>query len=387
MKVQVVDRGVLSSAVPRSIRLYLRTRGWRRESEDVVSPDVWTLTSEIGTYEVIAPSSREARDFPQRVAELLRTVAIAEDRSELDLWRDLTAIRFDVQYVRTHFSTLPGTAPLRDAADAFSGAMAMFAASTASLEEPRLVLPPRRSSRITELMQRVLAGPTTEGSYVLSIWVPVPPRLTPEEDLVLFDDPTEPFERRATKHLHRALTATRDAAAVALATDDGLEEFVAREESGISANLCEALLKLSGEDQQGFEVAFAWSLDRPVENVDPAVSFDEESIPVLEEAARELRARIPEDEVRLRGTVVRLHREGQHGSGEVTIAGSLVGDPPERLRRVSLDLAEPDYEQAIRAHESFDDVEVVGSLIRRGTRSYLREARGFDVASRGRVDT
>ena len=138
-------------------------------------------------------------------------------------------------------------------------------------------------------------------------------------------------------------------------------------------------LNLAGGEAVGFDVQFAWSLDRPVVGLDPTMAFSDESIPVLRESARELRARLPEDEVRLRGNVVRLHREEQLGSVEVAIAGSVVDDPQGKLRRVSLDSAEPDYELAIQAHRSFADVEVVGSLIQRETRTYLSNARGFIV--------
>ena len=380
MRVQVIDERALAAPAPRSIRLYLRMHGWQRPSETSRTPDVWTLPTKDGTYEVIAPSSRQTRDFLQRVAELLRTLAIAENRSELDVLRELTSVPFDIQYVHTHFSAPPGTAPLREVADAFAAAQAMLSASTASLEEPRLVLPSRRPGRTMDLMQRVLAGPTSGGSYVISIWVPVPPRLTQDEDLILFDDETEPFERTATKHLNRALGRRPSRATDVLNTDTGLEAFVNRETSGISANLCEALVDLAGEEAVGFDVHFAWSLDRPLSGLEPRVSFNDDTIPILREAARELRTRLPEDEVRIRGNVVRLHREEQLGNGEVNIAGSVVGDPLGKLRRVSLNLAEPDYELAIRAHESFADVEVVGSLIQRGTRTHLNNARGFVVS-------
>ena len=90
--------------------------------------------------------------------------------------------------------------------------------------------------------------------------------------------------------------------------------------------------------------------------------------------------KLPEDEVRIRGNVVRLHREGQLGHGEVTIAGLVIGDPLGKLRRIYLDLAESHYSIAIRAHQSFADVEVVGSLIQRGTRTYLNNTRDFVVS-------
>jgi hypothetical protein len=379
VRVQIIDEQALVSPSPRDVRLYLRTRGWERQPSEPRGPDVWTLPSEAGIYEVVAPSSREARDFPKRIAELLRTLSIAEDRSELDVLRDLATLTFDIQYVHTMHAGPPGTAPLRDAAEAFSAAHGLLAAASTAFEEPRLVLPHRRPARTAEFMNKILAGPTGEGSYVISIWVPIPPRLTQEEDSVLFELPDEPFERAATRHLNRALVAAHAAVRDALDSDAGLEAFVERESDGISANLCEALVSLSGEDEMPFDVRFAWALDRPLFDVAPVVRFDVESIPTLREAARELRARLPEDEVRIRGNVVRLHREGQLGIGEVTVAGIVAGDPVEKLRKVSVTLDEADYARAITAHEQFLDVEVVGSLIQRGTRTYLRDARGLTV--------
>lgn len=384
MKVRVVDDEALGSLRPRDIRLYLRIHGWTRvprlsKSRTDAEPDVWSLPSDGGSYEIIAPSSRSSRDFTSRAAELLRTLSIAEQRSELDILRDFSTLSFDIQYFRTINSGPPGTAPLRDAVESFAAAQVLVSASTASMEVPRLVLPPRRPPRTSEFMKRVLAGPTLEGSYIISVWVPIPPRLTQEEDAVLFDDPSEPFERSATRHLHRALAAARAASNEALDNDDGLDAFITRESQGVSANLCEAIAALSGEEDQELEVRFAWALDRPVADLPAAVSFSTESIPVLREAARELRARLPEDEVTLRGNVVRLHREEQLGAGDVTIAGVLIGDASERLRRVSVNLSEPDYQLAINAHESFAEVEISGSVVQRGTRTYMMNSRGLEL--------
>jgi hypothetical protein len=383
MKVQVIDEAALASPQPRNVRIYLRTHGWERVPRRANEPDVWTLQMGEDLYEIVAPSSHDARDFPQRIAEVLRTLSIVEDRSELEVLRDLATLAFDVQHIHSEHGGPPGTAPLRDAADAYVAAHSMFGAAVAALEEPRLVLPSRRPARAANLMKRVLAGPATEGSYVISIWVPVPPRLTQEEDAVLFDTTDvniayEPFERAATRFLNRALVATRVAAREALDSDVGIDSFVQRESEGVSANLCESLVTLSGDGETTFDVRFSWALDRPIFRTEPIVQFSNETIPVLREAARSLREQVPEDEARIRGNVVRLHREGtRFGAGEVTIAGVVSGDPVEKLRRVSVSLAEEDYQQAIAAHETYADVEIAGSLIQRGTRTYLTNARGL----------
>jgi hypothetical protein len=228
-------------------------------------------------------------------------------------------------------------------------------------------------------MNKVLAGPTSEGSYVISIWVPIPPRLTPDEDAILFDVPDEPFERVATRHLNRSLVAVQTAVREVVESDIGLDAFLNRAPDGLSANLCEAIADMAGEDSTSFDVRFSWALDRPVRGLPPTIPFHADTVPVLREAARELRARVPEEAVRIRGNVVRLHREGLLGPGDVTIAGLIVDDPLEKLRRVSVNLSEPDYQLAINAHETFSEVEISGSFLQRGTRSYLQDTGGLDT--------
>ena len=383
MKVQVVDSAALTSPLPRNVRLYLRIHGWSRAPRSIGEPDVWILPTNEGTYEVIAPSSHQAVDYSRRISELLRTVSIAEDRSELEVFRELVTLTFDIQEIHSEHGGPPGTAPLRDAADGFVAANSMLAAAWTSLDERGLVLPPRRPARVADLMRRVLTGPATEGSYVISVWVPVPPRLRPDEDGILFEpedfDTGEPYERSATRFLNRAVRAARTAAQSAIETDAGIEAFVEREFEGVSANLCESLVHLAGQDQIAFDVRFSWALERPVRELPSIVRFDRETIPVLREAARTLRGRIPEENVRITGNVVRLHREGNYGAGEVSIAGVVSGDVAERLRRVSVSLAEEDYQQALIAHRDGMEVDVVGSLTQRGNRTYLINPSNFHV--------
>jgi hypothetical protein len=378
VRVRVLDPNALASPGARRIRLYLRLNGWESAGTADQGPDIWTRSADGDVYEVIAPS-QGARDFTDRVAELLRTLSVAEDRSESDVLRDLLTVTFDVQYLRTEHEGPPGTAPLRDAADAVSAAHNLLASATSALEEPRLVLPNRRPAKTNEFMRKVLAGPTSTGSFLISTWVPIPPRLTQEEDQVLFDDPNEPFERQATRHLSRALTAAQQASTEALTSDAGIDLFLTREQDGLSANFCEALVALAGEHEVPLGITLAWALDRPMQNVPSEFNFATEAISILREAARELRQRVPEEVVRVRGNVVRLHRDAVSGAGDVTIAGIVSGDDLGRLRRISASLAEEDYEQAIAAHQQFSDVEIIGELYQRGTRTYLRDARGFAV--------
>ena len=91
IKVQITDADALSVPTPDRTRSYLQDHGWERGSKEGEKPEWWRLHTQDGTYEVIWPSSKAYVDYPRRVAELLRTLSIVEDRSELALWHELVS--------------------------------------------------------------------------------------------------------------------------------------------------------------------------------------------------------------------------------------------------------------------------------------------------------
>jgi len=376
MRVRISDLDALGRVQARTLRIYLAAHGWRRTSEDLRS--TWTIGEGAQEFEVLPPSTDHVPDFTNRIAETIRSISAVEGRSELEVLRDLFQSRYDVQRHRLDYDGPSGTAPLADAGAALKSAQGALIAAASSLSFPeRQIFPPRASGEIADLGHRALAGPISEGSFVFTVWVPVPPRLVPEEDLVLFEIEDEPFERAATLRLHQAMTSLSQA--VRQVEDDhaGIEAFTDRLSDGVTAVLCEAVATMVNESRIGLETSFSWALDRPVADRNQPVVFGRGSQEVLQEAARHIRSLIPEEEIVLAGNVVRLHRDARDGTGEVTIAGVFAGDPDERLRRVTMTLPGAVYDEAIRAHDEFDLVEVVGELYRRGNRLYLRNPRDF----------
>ena len=112
-------------AEPENLRLYLQTAGWERATaapDGNRRPDVWVLPCTGGTYEVIVPSSRDTRDFDQRVAELLRTVAISENRRKRDVTHDLEELVFVCMFTVMDPELAAERAPLPQAGDTPEGA-------------------------------------------------------------------------------------------------------------------------------------------------------------------------------------------------------------------------------------------------------------------------
>lgn len=222
------------------------------------------------------------------------------------------------------------------------------------------------------------SGPAAEGSYTLTVHTPVPPRLAQQE--LLFDSEADqfdlPVERQVSFQLYQAVRAAYEAAEAALLTSDGLDPFTHAVEAGVSANLCEALAGLGGLTGHPFELSLCLAAVRGDPRELAPVRFRRDHLPVIRQAAAELRARTPEEDVIVTGEVVRLHRE-PGGAGEITLVGRV--DDQDPLRRIWIDLPSDAYELAMRAHQDMREVSVTGNLVRCGTRYVLAHPSAFRV--------
>ena len=91
IKAKITDAEALAMPSPERMRSYLQYQGWALRTDDGETPEVWALAASEGIYEILLPSSKKHVDFPRCVSELLRTLSIVEDRSELALWHDLVS--------------------------------------------------------------------------------------------------------------------------------------------------------------------------------------------------------------------------------------------------------------------------------------------------------
>ena len=386
IRAQVTDPAALAARSPWELATYLRAHGWTIRDPDVRGAQ-WVKTIGGEEVEALQPGSAGLRDYVSRVRDLLHVLALVEDRSELDVLSDITNVAVDVHSVRAFpADTEPGTIALDDGVQAFESMrnLVVAAAHAVSADRPRSVQPSRKSADVLRFLREVRIGPTAEGSFVLSVHTPIPPRLS-SEAAVLADEvaealaPAEPFERRVSLQLYDAVKAAHQAADRALGDADGLDAFTGAVPRGVSANLCEALVGLGGEAGHPFEMSLRLALSRPLKARSLApIHFRRDHLPVLVSAARELRERVPDEGALVAGNVVRLHREGT-GSGEIGIAGTVDGD--DRLRRVWIELTAGDYAAAMRAHQEMLGVSVRGDLVRRGTRLYLTNPSSFQVAA------
>ncbi|MCX4882180.1 MULTISPECIES: hypothetical protein [unclassified Streptomyces] len=383
---------------PELLRRYLSGKGWRSE-RGLAGGELWERTpaSEPGPpYEVLVPLTQR-RDYPGRVVDILETLAVVETRTPGDILREMQLPPVDWQFLRLVPPGPSGTAPLLDLVSALTGLKDLHTAAASAAVQPQAVQPGQKPQVVKDHVASVRLDQTRVGSYVIAAHTPLPDlRSSPRQGEVpadearqasLFEDdafpgggpdlrPSEPFARTVSRMLFAGVTCAHAAAEETL-TRDSLDGFGRYIGAGLSANLCEALVRIAGEEQRSFSLAFDWSPERPVAQDSPPVSLTPLHVQALEAGAKDLRERAAREEgTVLHGVVTRLSGQDDR---QATIYGSLLHEDASRVRSVRVELRPEDVERATAAWLDGFEVAVHGDVEPYGTGVRMRGVRRFVV--------
>jgi len=377
MKVVVSDAGALRALKPLEMAAYLRAKGWHQRADLAGKGGLWLLQTDGAEFDVTLPAKRELGDYVLRIAEVLRTVADAEGRSQADVMRDVQTTTADLIRVRAVSRNVEnGTLPLDQAVAFVERSRDLMLAAACAAIDKRPVFAKRKAQQAMDYLGHVRMGQTESGSYVLTILSPVAPELRPAQQSLLPVGLEDPYERAVTRTLMVGLRALNEAARQA-AAEGNMTPFQEAVSRGVSANLCDAVVGLSTVSTgEGVDIQVSWSRARPIDEATPVrVMLDSDSIPLIEEAARQFRETAPADDFEVEGVVTRLDRSPAATEGDVTITGYVEG----QMRRVTLRLSQVTYSQAIQAHEERRPVRCTGELVREGRGYRLQNPRHFKL--------
>jgi hypothetical protein len=378
MKVAVQDSTTLRALKPLELAAYLRAKGWHQEADLSGKGSLWLLQSLSGAeFDVTLPAKRELGDYVLRIAEVLRTLADAEGRSQLEVLRDIQTTTADLIRVRAPSRDAEnGTLPLDQAVAFVERSRDMMLAAACAAINKRPFYAKRKAQQAMDYLGHVRMGQTERGSYVLTILSPVPPELRPAQGTLLPIEPEDPYERQVTRTLMDALKALEGAARDAT-VEGNMTPFQTAVSRGVSANLCDAVVGLSAVSPgEGLDIQVSWSRTRPVDDEIPSrVILGSDSIPLIEEAARQFRETASLEDVEVEGFVTRLDRGPAVTEGDVTITGVVEG----QMRRITLSLSPETYHQATQAHDERRAVRCTGELMKEGRGYRLKDPRHFEI--------
>ena len=356
MKMDIRDAAALQAISPAALSAYARTAGWRKVETYGVHSDVYAAEE---LPEVILPRTERLGDYVSVVSRLIAIFAEAAGRDELSLYRDLVTADRDVVRARVTGAD-DGSLTLNRGVELIAGARDLVLAAACSLREPQPLYRLGANREANDLLDRIRLGQTEQGSFVVTLLTPpvsppIPTR-TPEDD-----DYDDPIERRMTRRLFEALAATREAAEKAT-TGDG-SAFVESVYRGVSANLCESLVRLV-DPFPALDISVAWAQTRPISLPRKVFRFAAADAAILREAARGFRNQEPQPDTHLFGTVHRLKREEEEAGGTIYLWTSIDG----KNRSVAVVLKGSDYDRAVQAHKDKLPMILKGDLERIGQR-------------------
>ena len=282
MKASIRDIDALTAISPAALAAYARAEGWRKTEMYGDHSDVYALE---GAPEVILPRHKQLGDYARVVSWLIEIFARTAEIDELSLYRDLVTADRDVIRIRAAADD-DGSVAASAGVDLLTGARNMVLAAACSLDNPRAVYRLGANREARNFWNRVRLGQTGHGGFALTLFTPVvpSPRNQPlhtdvgrEDDLV---------DRRITKRLASALTATRKATDTRAAEKS--EAFSRAVADGASANLCEALVDLIKPFRRLIPVWYGL-VHVPMNRVREVIHFVESDLPVLQNAAKSLR--------------------------------------------------------------------------------------------------
>ena len=374
MLVQIQDRAALSSLSIVSLRSYLNSHGWHNEGAWGSRPaTIYSWEHGGRRWEILVSTRDTIADYAESMAESVAVLAAVEDRSQLDVFYDLSAAGSDVIQVRSANGKARETLSLRQSASMLNDAYKMLEAGARAVEKPRAIYRGKLSSDVAKYLDSVHPLPGYSQGYALTLHSPVPVEFERQEDLG--DDFHAPFSRLVTTKLAQGLRHTSEAIERVVA-DDTLEPFREAVDSGVSANLCDSVAELA-KNGEGIAIELTWAGVRPSSVPDPHFQFSSASADILVEAAKSIRRREPSYDEQIVGLVVRLEKEPREFDGKATIASVWDG----RLTRMTVEFEQSVYDIVISAFRDQTQVGLDGDVHPSGNGYELRNPRNLQVKS------
>jgi hypothetical protein len=383
MKVEITDDGVFNKLSPKHLRNYLISKDWQciKQIENTFS--IWDIQAEEQKYRVWLPEDTELGDFSLAMARTIKTLAVFESRSQLDLLEDIDTLAIgDVVRVRTFDpqNKNSNSLPFEYGLSLMQRAKSLVIAGACASIEKKSLFPAKKHKKVDDYSKTLRLGQTERGSFITKIISPIAVdginRMGSVFDINMNETP---FERQSIVTMLKGLDALHNIASET--TKRGhfyFEPFEEAVSEGVSVLLCDAVTGetcYQGYQQTDIDVAWFYNeiISKPSINK-THLSFEANMMQYIKEAANKFREKQPEN-LLIEGYIITLDRQELFGDGVITI---LQIDNTKK-RRFKIRLCERDYKIATEAHRDGLFVECSGRITQEGRSSFINYPDNFRV--------
>ncbi len=333
--------------LPQHVADYARGRGWRRVTLGTRDLAVYANPDDARLEQIVIPRDATLADYPSRVADIVVTLSELESRPVVAVLNDLLSPDSDtLRFAREGPTADAGSVSLSVGADMLEGAKRSLLSAACSVLQPERHHQRLSRQEADQLLSASRLNHTERGSFVIAISCPLRAVDSPPH---LFEPP---FTRKVTSLLMRSvhsLVQAIESDQTGALVETTLGE--AAPANQLSANLCDAIVRMQSDGEDAIRVGVSWAPVLPVEEEIPtSVRIPHEYIDAIERIRDQLR---PTPALRTRvlvGTVEALVGDMNDGqrSGDVILSAL----HEDELVRVRVALNRDQYAEADRAHMS-----------------------------------
>lgn len=377
MDIHVHDERSLLSISSAALAVYLEQREWTLAGRIPDRSAVYTWEERDRRWGVHVPERDTFPDHAESIARAIETIAEAEQRTELDVFRALAGTGADTINITALHAPPAARLSFHDAGHLINDSYRLVAAAARATERPRAVFRGPASTDVMTFLKSISPAPLGFDTFGLTLFSPVSPAYGQARlsngggDL---DPAPAPFSRRAVVGLTDSLRAMSSAIAEVKVKDD-LAPFDDAVHSGVSANLCSAtlgLVALSGEFGGGISVDVQWAPTRPRNGKQAAsIPFSSHEVEIIQKAGDRLRANAPYTDEHIVADVVRLEREPEDFDGRAL----LLADVDDQARRLQVTFDAADFDDVIAAFRERRQIDLDGDIHPKGNGYELRNPR------------
>jgi hypothetical protein len=357
---------------------YVRQAGWRHVDDD--RAEVWVPPDEAHNDLLIAlPKRATVSDIGAQIEEALRVVAFVEGRTVSEAANSIVNGGADTLSLRLVPDLPSGTAPLATLQDAVAGLRSLVVGAAASLTNSDLVLPSRRPALVESYAARAHVS-SRPGSFILDVALPLAVEVDDGEKLeqdVLVELAPQPYGRRVTDRIRNVAANALTKAQEIVEGSASIDEFARPDLRLGNAMELEALARMAGDLDAPYQLRLSQSALATRTAPTTLLTASPAQREQLVQAADFLRRTQPQSDLTVEGYVIKLSRKGSFGPGDVTLHAYL--DDSGKLKSCVMNVAEEDYDAAMRAHRHGLVVVAKGNLVTSGNYKRLKSVSVFHV--------
>lgn len=314
---------------------------------------------------IAIPASENYDDFYFSLERMLKNLEDYLGKSSNEIIKEIMTTYFDRLEFRIQSEfTADGKLPLGYAAECFEGLKDLVLYS-ACAEEKKQAICYKATNKSRDITNKFKLGQTEVGSFIINIDAEVVEE-TGEQETCQFIEVKSPIEHKVVERIYTAINQIND---VVIAQNDINNIISNAYENGLTANMCDALLKLKADGVQiDTTIRYASAITRKPGGLKKVV-LKGEHFYVMKEISDRYRDIIKIEDATLHGLVEEMKKDRVHDSNQKEIV--LVTVAEGKYKRVKMELSQEDYKIANNAHMNDREIEVSGELDKSNPRKWV----------------